>query len=123
MSNYREIVNYIADEAEKKLESNMLSRNVRVDNNQTYDVQLKLITDGQEATYKPATLTFSYDSETGYHMDIDDISWELDGEVEFRETAERYISAIKEQALYMTQKKMFGFITLKKELLIKKGNV
>jgi hypothetical protein len=121
MSYHKEIINSVTSQSEKVLGANgVATRKVRVDTAQVYDVQIELVTADQDVTYRPEMLAFSYDSDTGYHMDIDDFSWEFDkSEADFKETAERYVTAIKEGTLYITRKKMFGFMTLKKELLIK----
>lgn len=119
MPSYRTIIDELASYAAGELAQHpdTIQESV-VDNDDIYEKCL-ILAGSSDVAYTPKSITFSHDSDTGYYMDIDDITWEFDNDVaSFENTAKEYVQAIQQGNMELVERKLLGLLTIGKELRI-----
>lgn len=107
----KNIINDLSDKAKDALSNFAPSVVIAADTENVYDVRINLNT--AKKTYPPYLIALSYDTDAGYFIDIDDVTWEFqDDEVLFRSEAIRLFEAVRENKVKIIKKKLLSTITL-----------
>ena len=89
------------------------------DSVEVYGVSITLTGSHLSQQDKPNCITFSYDKDLGYFIDINQITLEYGkDEREFLKQSKVYVRAISTGELHIEQKKILGIITLRRKLKI-----
>lgn len=99
MLDYRHTIDEISSQAKELLKESQVAVRV-IDNKDVYDVQLML--KNQSHAYMPHRISFSHGKDTGYYMDIDDVTWEFEKDEDaFKTEAVKYLKAIQKGRVKM----------------------
>lgn len=90
-----------------------------VENQEVYDV-LVTLQENNTGRYAPKEIAFSYASDAGYFIDIDDITWEFGhDQTAFKNECRKLAEAINESRVVYKKRKVLG-VTVSKQIIIEK---
>ena len=119
ISSNKKTIQQTAQMATKALGEGSVAVETLADSDEVYGVNVKLINPRLLRQDKPSSISFSYDKDLGYFIDIDQTTLEYGCDKEkFLSQSRLYIHAISAGEMRIVQKRILGIIPLRKKLKI-----